>query len=72
MAATWLGVLLAYDSYYWPPHGQGWPVSFFVVVLILVFYLLAQVRRLDGRDGRDGRDSRNGGTAQRRADGGTG
>jgi zinc/manganese transport system permease protein len=35
-------VLLAYDSYYWPPARQGWPVSFFVVTLVLVFYLLAQ------------------------------
>jgi zinc/manganese transport system permease protein len=43
IAATWLGVLLAYDSYYWPPVRQGWPVSFFVVVLIMLFYLLAQV-----------------------------
>ena len=42
VAATWLGVLLAYDSYYWPPERQGWPVSFFVVMLVLVFYLLAQ------------------------------
>src|SRR6185437_10518131 len=42
LAATWLGVLLAYDSYYWPPAHQGWPVSFFVVALVLVFYLLAQ------------------------------
>jgi zinc/manganese transport system permease protein len=43
IAATWIGVLLAYDSYYWPPARQGWPVSFFVVVLIMLFYLLAQV-----------------------------
>ncbi len=42
LAATWLGVLLAFDSYYWPPGQQGWPVSFFVVVLVLVFYLLAR------------------------------
>ena len=41
LAATWLGILLAYDSYYWPPARQGWPVSFFVVALVLVFYLLA-------------------------------
>jgi zinc/manganese transport system permease protein len=53
VAATWLGVLLAYDSYYWPPTGRGWPVSFFVVVLILIFYLLAQVA------GRHARDSQN-------------
>jgi zinc/manganese transport system permease protein len=43
IAATWLGVLLAYDSYYWPPARQGWPVSFFVVALVLACYLLAQV-----------------------------
>jgi zinc/manganese transport system permease protein len=42
LAATWLGVLLAYDSYYWPPDHHGWPVSFFVVALVLLFYLLAQ------------------------------
>jgi zinc/manganese transport system permease protein len=50
LAATWLGILLAYDSYYWPPVRHGWPVSFFVVFLILIFYLLAEVRR--GRDAR--------------------
>jgi zinc/manganese transport system permease protein len=40
VAAAWLGIVLAYDSYYWPPAGHGWPVSFFVVALVLVFYLL--------------------------------
>ena len=39
VAATWIGVVLAYDSYYWPPHGHGWPVSFFVVVLVVLAYL---------------------------------
>ena len=39
IAATWVGILLAYDSYDWP--GRGWPVSFFVVTLIFAFYLLA-------------------------------
>jgi zinc/manganese transport system permease protein len=43
LAATWLGILLAYDSYYWPPARHGWPVSFFVVTLIFAFYLLAQL-----------------------------
>jgi len=28
VAVTWLGILLAYDSFYWPPAGRGWPVSF--------------------------------------------
>jgi zinc/manganese transport system permease protein len=42
--ATLLGIVLAYDSYYWPPHGRGWPVSFFVVGFIVVFYLLSYLR----------------------------
>ena len=45
LAATWLGIVLAYDSYYWPPHGHGWPVSFFVVALVLIGYLLTYARR---------------------------
>ncbi len=44
LVATWLGIVLAYDSYYWPPHGRGWPVSFFVVALVLLGYLLSYVR----------------------------
>ena len=43
LGATWLGIVLAYDSYDWPPVGHGWPVSFFVVVAVLVSYLLAGV-----------------------------
>lgn len=41
--AAWLGILLAYDSYYWPPKTHGWPVSFLIVVLVLFFYLLSMV-----------------------------
>ena len=44
-AITWLGILLAYDSYYWPPYGHGWPVSFFVVALVVVAYLLSYAWR---------------------------
>ena len=44
LAGTWLGIVLAYESYYWPPHGHGWPVWFFVVVLVLAGYLLTYVR----------------------------
>jgi zinc/manganese transport system permease protein len=40
LAATWGGILLAYDSYYWTP-GHGWPVSFFIVTLVLLFYVMA-------------------------------
>src|SRR5580698_6536488 len=42
--AVWLGILLAYDSYYWPPAGRGWPVSFFVVTLVVLGYLVAYLR----------------------------
>ena len=42
LAATWLGIALSYDSFYWPPRSRGWPVSFFVVTLVFVFYLLSQ------------------------------
>lgn len=43
IGATWLGIVLAYDSYDWPPVHHGWPVSFFVVTIIFVLYLLAGV-----------------------------
>ena len=50
VGATWLGIVLAYDSFYWPPGRHGWPVSFFVVTLILVLYLLSPrpARRVTG------------------------
>jgi zinc/manganese transport system permease protein len=44
VAATWLAIVLAYDSAAWPPYGHGWPVSFFVVVLVLAGYLLSYLR----------------------------
>ena len=47
--AVWIGVVLAYDSYYWPPAGRGWPVSFFVVTLVVGGYLLSGLRRRDRR-----------------------
>ncbi|HEY6538330.1 MAG TPA: metal ABC transporter permease [Candidatus Dormibacteraeota bacterium] len=40
---TWLSIALAYDSYYWPPGGRGWPVSFFVVALIFTVYLVTRL-----------------------------
>jgi zinc/manganese transport system permease protein len=43
VATTWLGVLLAYDSFDWGSGHHSWPVSFFVVTLIFVVYLLAQI-----------------------------
>jgi zinc/manganese transport system permease protein len=54
VVTTWLGVLLAYDSYYWFPSSQGLPVSFFIVALIFVAYLLSGLpvlrRSTDHRD----------------------
>jgi zinc/manganese transport system permease protein len=54
VAAIWLGIVLAYDSFYWPPHGKTWPASFFVVTIVFVLYLLSGVpawreRRRAGR-----------------------
>ena len=46
IGATWLGIVLAYDSYDWPPVGHGWPVSFFVVTIVFVLYLLSGLPEL--------------------------
>lgn len=52
LATTWLGILLAYDSVVWDPSSQGLPVSFFIVAIVFLLYLvsgLPAVRRLAGR-----------------------
>ncbi len=41
---VWLGVLLSYDSYTWPPAGRGWPVSFFIVAVMIVTHGVSHVR----------------------------
>ena len=43
VAATWAGILLSYDSYYWGSAHQGLPVSFFIVAVIFVSYLLTSI-----------------------------
>jgi zinc/manganese transport system permease protein len=43
IGAMWLGILLAYDSYDWPPLHHGWPVSFLVVTLVLVAYIASRI-----------------------------
>ncbi|MGH9122251.1 MAG: metal ABC transporter permease, partial [Acidimicrobiales bacterium] len=43
IGSTWLGILLAYDSYYWGSGHQGFPVSFFVVSAVLAAYLLSGI-----------------------------
>jgi zinc/manganese transport system permease protein len=49
VGATWLGVVLAYDSFYWFPSSQGLPVSFFIVALIFLGYLVSGVPALRRR-----------------------
>jgi zinc/manganese transport system permease protein len=44
VVATWIGVLLAYDSYYWGSSHQGLPVSFFIVAVVFVTYLASGIR----------------------------
>ncbi len=45
LGATWGGILLAYDSFYWTP-GHGWPVSFFTVTIVFVVYVCSGLRRV--------------------------
>src|SRR5215471_5329599 len=40
LAAAWIGILLAYDSYYWGTAHESLPVSFFVVAVVFVGYLV--------------------------------
>ena len=52
LGATWGGILLAYDSFYWTP-GHGWPVSFFIVTVIFLAYVVS-VHIGDGPDQKSG------------------
>jgi zinc/manganese transport system permease protein len=47
LAATYVGILIAYDSYGWT-GGHGWPVSFCIVSLILLAYLATSLPRRHG------------------------
>jgi zinc/manganese transport system permease protein len=49
IAVMWGGIVLAYDSYEWPPTGRGWPVSFFVVSLTFIVYLLSGLPEIRNR-----------------------
>lgn len=49
VGATWIGILLAYDSYYWSASHQGLPVSFFVVAVIFATYLVSGLAARQGR-----------------------
>jgi zinc/manganese transport system permease protein len=43
VVTTWLGILLAYDSYYWGSSRQPLPVSFFVVAIDFVVYVASGI-----------------------------
>jgi zinc/manganese transport system permease protein len=48
LGAGWSGIVLSYDSYTWSPQ-HTWPISFFVVCLVMVVYLgCGLVRRVRG------------------------
>jgi zinc/manganese transport system permease protein len=67
VGATWLGILLAYDSDYWVPSSQGLPVSFFIVAIVFLCYLGSGVPMIRQRQGR--RTDRSGRTSGNRASG---
>lgn len=52
VAATWLGILFAYDSPYWFSSGNGLPVSFFIVAIVFTLYLVTGLPFLRRRLGR--------------------
>jgi zinc/manganese transport system permease protein len=43
VVSTWLGILVSYDSYRWFGGGHSWPVSFCIVVVVFVAYLLSGI-----------------------------
>jgi zinc/manganese transport system permease protein len=53
VAATWGGILLAYDSYEWT-GGRGWPVSFCIVAVIFVAYIIVSWTGRDRRSANRG------------------
>jgi zinc/manganese transport system permease protein len=43
IAATWVGIALAYDSYYWTSSHPSVPVSFWIVALVVASYVISSV-----------------------------
>jgi len=72
VGTTWLGILLAYDSYDWSGLNQGLPVSFFIVAIAFVLYLLSGLPYFRQRAGRDGNRNGNGNGTGRGAGAGSG
>lgn len=45
LLATWIGIVIAYDSYYWFPSHRGLPVSFSVVATVVLEFVIASLAR---------------------------
>jgi zinc/manganese transport system permease protein len=43
VASTWLGILISFESYSWFAGAHSWPVSFCIVVVAFVAYLLSGI-----------------------------
>jgi zinc/manganese transport system permease protein len=43
VCSTWLGILISYDSYAWFAGAHSWPVSFCIVAVAFVAYLLSGI-----------------------------
>jgi zinc/manganese transport system permease protein len=43
VGSTWLGILISFDSYAWFGGGRSWPVSFCIVAVVFVAYLLSGI-----------------------------
>jgi zinc/manganese transport system permease protein len=43
VASSWLGILVSFESYSWFGGGHSWPVSFCIVAVVFVAYLLSGI-----------------------------
>jgi zinc/manganese transport system permease protein len=43
VGSTWLGILMSYESYSWFAGAHSWPVSFCIVVVAFIAYLLSGI-----------------------------
>jgi zinc/manganese transport system permease protein len=43
IGSTWLGILISYESYGWSNGAHSWPVSFCIVLVAFVAYLLSGI-----------------------------
>lgn len=43
IAATWVGIVISYDSYYWMPSQRGLPVSFCVVAVVVTEFAITSI-----------------------------